>query len=249
MRVKTASVRDQLYLTTHHQLKRQLAKINPADPNINQIDYWRNEQLQHCTSIDFINSAIEIKSQNQYHVSLDILYQRLLTLLTKLINLIPNYNMNQIRLIYDCDNNQLTIGHYHRQIFYQDQPVYGFQKLKIGYYFNDLHHFLSTNLETLVATIESNNQVDDHLFYQDLVQSINQNCSESTFSKDNVFRIDINKIYLYDQSQIILKINLSPSQQSTLINLNQNQSCQLALANYLKQSLNNHHSKLAAKTL
>ena len=39
MRVKTASVRDQLYLTTHHQLKRQLAKINPADPNINQIDY------------------------------------------------------------------------------------------------------------------------------------------------------------------------------------------------------------------
>lgn len=216
MHVKTFSTKDRLYLLKHFQFKHQLAAIKSNNPDliVKQINYRRKDD-DHLATIDFLNlPTIGIKSSDHYHLTLQSLYDRLFALTQALHQSIPDYNMNKMELIYDANLDQLHLGHYYRQIFYQNQPVMGFQKLIINYQFNDLYHFLTLPIEDLITKIKTNSTLDNEHFYGDLVDLINQHFNYSGFN-DNLLDLKINQVYHFDnddlQIAIAMRNNLSNS--------------------------------------
>lgn len=215
MHIKTFSTKDRLYLLSHLQFKHQLAAIKSNNPDliVKQIDYQKEDD-DHLATIDFLNlPTIGIKSSNQFHLTLQSLYDRLFTLEQALHGLIPDYNMNKMKLIYDANLNQLHLGHYYRQIFYQNQPVMGFQKLIINYQFNDLHHFLTLPIEDLVTKIKANSARDNEHFYGDLVDLINQHFNYRGFNDDQL-NLKINQVYHFDNDDVQIAIAM----QNNLVN-------------------------------
>lgn len=241
MRIKTLLTKDHLYLLSHLQFKHQLTAIKSNNPDLilKQINYQREDE-DHLSTINFLNlPTIGIKSNNQYHLTIQSVYDRLFILQQALSGLIPDYNMNRIQLIYDANLDQLHLGHYYRQIFYHNQPVMGFQKLIINYQFNDLYHFLTLPIEDLITKIKTNNANDNKHFYGDLVDLINQHLDYRGFNNDQL-NLKINQVYHFnnDSLQIVIAMqnNLANSKLEK-INLTKIENWKQAINDYMQENL------------